>query len=343
VRFFRVAPLMLSLVAVGCHSRPTVERRASGTEAHQPLAPDQVVAPGIVEPWDGEVRIAPNEQGQISEVLVREGDVVVAGQTLLRLDDALQAHAVEMARAELAEARAMNRRTIRGSTPEELALARGEREAASARADQARREAARTRSLSDAGGVPLAEAERSESESRALAASLASADARLGTMVRGSRAEDRDAAEARVSAAVARLATAEAALARRRIAAPRAGTVLWSRWHVGELFIPGSTPLLVLGDTHRLQIRLEVDELDAGFVSAGMPCQVFTDVGERVSGCRVERLSPAFGRRTLAFEAPTSRTDVRIREVFVEIDAVASIAPGQRLWVHVSRAPGSAG
>ena len=340
---FRVVPLILSLVSMGCHSRPTVERRASGTEAHQPLAPNQVVAPGIVEPWDGEVRISPNEQGQITDVLIREGDTIVAGQVLLRLDDALQAHAVEMARAELAGARAMSRRTLRGSTPEELALARADREAAAARADQAQRDAARSRSLSDAGGVPLAESERSESESRALAASLASADARLGTTVRGSRAEDREAAEALVSAAVARLASAEAALAKRTIAAPRAGTVLWSRWHVGELFIPGSTPLLVLGDTQRLQIRLEVDELDAGFVSAGMPCQVFTDVGERISSCRVERLSPAFGRRTLAFEQPTSRTDVRIREVFVEIDAVPSIAPGQRLWVHVTRGAGRAG
>ncbi|TAK23862.1 MAG: biotin/lipoyl-binding protein [Myxococcaceae bacterium] len=292
----------------------------------------------MVEPWGGEVRVAPNEQGQIAEVAVQEGDAVRPGQLLVRLEDAAQTHAAAAARAELAEAEAALLRVQRGATPDELALARADREVARTRSQQAARDAARARALSGVGGVPLVEAERTEADALGLTAALDAASARLSITRRGARPEDRDAARARVTAARARLRSAEGALDRRRIVAPKAGTVLWSRWHVGELFVPGATPILILGDVGRLQVRAEVDELDADAVAAGMPCEAFTDVGRRVAGCRVVRLSPAFGRRALAFEAPTSRTDVRVREVFVELTGAAGVAPGQRLWIHV--APG---
>ena len=188
--------------------------------------------------------------------------------------------------------------------------------------------------------MPLADAERALSEARGQAAWLSAADARLGAIVRGPRVEERDAALARTAAAEARLAGAQTALARRSVVSPCDGTVLWSRWHAGELFGPSAGPLVVLGDM-RLQIRLEVDELDAAAVSIGASCEVFTDIGEGVASCKVDRVAPAFGRRSLLLEAPSSRTDVRIREVFVEVRGGRQMAPGQRLWVHVPRAAGS--
>jgi multidrug efflux pump subunit AcrA (membrane-fusion protein) len=331
---FQIALLILALS--GCHSRPTVERRTDRALLHQPVAPNRVVAPGVVEAWDGETRLAPNEQGQIVELLVREGDRVTAGQLLARLDDSAQARAVALAEAELGEARAALRRTLRGSTSGELALARAERAAAETRAAQAARDAARARSLRDAGGVPLAEAERAESEESGMRSSLSAADARLDIVVRGARSEDRDAAAARFAAAEVRLTAARDALTRRRISAPLAATVLWSRRHVGELFLPSATPLMVLGDVNRLQIRAEVDELDSTLVRVGLRCEAFDDSGARVTGCTVARLSPEFGRRALGFEAPTARADVRVREVVVEVDPGTSLAPGQRFWVHIT-------
>ena len=335
----RQVAVLVALPLLACHSRPAVTA-GPGRTSHQPVRPDRVVAPGVTESWEGDVELSPDEQGQIAEVLVAEGDVVQQGQLLLRLDDTQQAIAVELARSELAEARAVLTRLERGATTDEVIAARAEREAARARSERARQDAARTETLSQGGAIPLAELERSAAEAESASAASSAAEARLRIIERGARREDLDAARAKVGASHARLRGAEAALARRRVTAPSAGTVLWSRWQVGELFVAGSTPIVVLGNTSRIQVRTEVDELDAASVTRGASCEAFSDLGERVGGCRVVRLSPMFGRRALRSETPTTRTDVRVREVFVEMTD-AHPASGQRLWVHFSTARSS--
>jgi multidrug resistance efflux pump len=167
-------------------------------------------------------------------------------------------------------------------------------------------------------------------------------------MKRGARVEDRAAVRARAAAARARLRLAEASLARRRVLAPSAGTVLLSRFHPGEFYGVGAGPLFVLGDLSRLQVRLEVDEIDAQAIERGAPCVLYSDGGARLAEGTVARLAPKMGRRALPLESPTSRADVRVREVFVEIPAASKVIPGQRVWGHTRRvnaagaAPGAA-
>ena len=47
----------------------------------------QAVAPGLVEPSSGEIKIAAPVVGRIGEVLVKPNDKVFAGELLIRLDD----------------------------------------------------------------------------------------------------------------------------------------------------------------------------------------------------------------------------------------------------------------
>ena len=335
----RLAIAIVLLLLVGCHSRPLVEKRGTDTGGvRQPSLSNEIVAPGIAEPWEGEVRIGAREQGMITEVLVREGEVVVKGQVLVRVDETAQIQAVLLARSELAEAAASLLRLRRGATPDDVALARAEREVAGTRAEQAGREAGRARALGAVGTVSAADAEHSAADAKSAGASLAAASARLRIVERGTRPEDLQIAEARVAAARARVAAADEALLRRQVVAPSAGTVLWSRAHPGELFLPGESPLLVMGDLRRAQVRAEVDELDASEVGDAAPCALFSDVGRRVAECKVTRRSPMFGRRALGVERSSTRTDIHIQEIFVEVLG-ATIAPGQRLWVHLPRAP----
>jgi multidrug resistance efflux pump len=85
-------------------------------------AAGEITASGFIEAE--EVAIAAEVGGRIAEVLVAEGDVVEAGQVLIRLDDriaqaqvALAQAGVEVAQAQLARARA-------GARPEEIRRAR---------------------------------------------------------------------------------------------------------------------------------------------------------------------------------------------------------------------------
>jgi HlyD family secretion protein len=62
----------------------------------------QAVAPGRVEPWSGEIKIAAAVVGRIGEVLVGVNDKVFAGEPLIRLEDSEARARVATAEAQIA-------------------------------------------------------------------------------------------------------------------------------------------------------------------------------------------------------------------------------------------------
>ena len=144
----------LTIPLVGCsnlgnlHGRPTIERKVRPVAPDRPLAteavdPDTIVSPGIVEPWDAQVDLSAQEAGWIASILVKEGDTVEKGHVLATLDDATQRHAIEQAKADLAEAEAVVARMEHGTTLEELQQAQAEYDGAVAREEFARATAVR--------------------------------------------------------------------------------------------------------------------------------------------------------------------------------------------------------
>ena len=354
-----LALVALAATVSGCglHDKPAVERRvgpvAASTErgaaarpssapaSGDPERPATVVAPGIVEPAGGEIALAAQESGWITRITVAEGAHVEVGEVLAMLDDAPQRSAVSLAEADLAAVVAELARIEAGATVEELRQARAEVEGAAARARLARSASVRARLLHERDAIPDSEAERALVEERVQSALVERSEARLLEVERGARVEDRNAARARVAAARARLGVAKASLSRRRVVAPSAGEVLLSRFHAGEYYEVGAGPLLLLGETERLRVRLEVDEIDALAVSRGARCTLVSDGGAPLAEGMVDRVAPRMGRRRLSLESPTARADVRVREVFVDVVGPSALVPGQRVWGHASRAPAS--
>jgi multidrug resistance efflux pump len=333
--------LALSLPGCGLHGKPKIERKSPTSVSNSGAAvasqdPREVVAPGVVEPWGGEVDLSPQESGYIAEILVREGERIESGALLAVLDDGAQRAAVDLANADLAEAQTALAKTLRGATKEEREEAEAQVDASRARAESAQRDANREQRLQADRAIAPAAAERSAATAEEQAAAARAGAARLAAIVRGARAEDRSAARDRVDAARARLSLAEASLERRRVVAPISGTVLVSRAHAGEFTSVGTAPLFVLGDTTRLQVRLEIDEIDAFRLRDGDPCTVYGDDNTRLTEGAVFRLAPKMGRRGLSIESPTARADVRVREVFVEARGASSLVPGRRVWGHVA-------
>lgn len=342
----RALMLLASALAVsgcGLHGKPEIDRARPSSDAHPatrqgatPLAePSRVVAPGVVEAWGGNIQLSPQESGWIAKISVNEGAPVKAGDVLAELDDEAQRAAVSLAGADLAEEEAKLAKALNGATREELRQARAEAEASQVRAALAEREAARSSRLGEVSAVAAAEVDEAGVDARVKSAIARGSQAKVDALERGARKEDRTAARSRVAAARARLELARASLSRRRVASPVSGVVLLSRFHAGEFFNVGSAPLFVLGETSKLQVRLEVDEIDAFRVSAGASCTLFGDDNRRLAAAAVFRLAPQMGRRGLALESPTARADIRVREVFVEVPNPDGLIPGQRVWGHV--------
>ena len=344
---FFVLALVLLPQTSGCdfvrklHGRPAVERPVAPAQVSvkmrnlQQQQTERVVAPGMVEPWRGQIDLSPHEPGSIAEVLVSEGESVKAGQVLAILDDEAQRAAVDVARADVAEVEAALTRTVRGATQEELQQARADAEAYQVQAARAERDAERMVKLGAEAAISPAEVDRARTDARAQLALAAKSAARLTELNKGARSEDRRIAGNRLLAAKGRLELALANLEHRHVAAPADATVLQSRYHAGEYFNVGSAPLFVLGDVSRLQVRLEVDEIDAFRVQPGQPCELYGDDDDRLAAGAIFRLAPKMGRRALGIESPTARADVRVREVFVEVAATEKLVPGRRVWGHV--------
>jgi multidrug efflux pump subunit AcrA (membrane-fusion protein) len=319
-------------VCGGCHGKPGVERRsAADSSTRHALGRELVAAPGIVEPWGGELRLAGLEPGVLSELHVREGQRIEQGALLARLEDSQQRHAVALAAAELRQADA----ELGGAraSPEDVRVAEAELTTAELRANQQRREAERAESLGVNGVIPAADLERQLSSLTVAEATAEAARARLLVTRRGARSSERRLAEARLEAAEVRLASARAALTRREIRSPISGVVVWSRYQAGEFYAQGE-PLMILGDVERLQVRIEVDDVDADALSPGAPCQLRDDGGGSLGDGTLLRLAVEYASRGLRSERPSERTDARVREGFVEINQPTTLAPGRRVWAY---------
>ncbi|MEN9577389.1 MAG: hypothetical protein RJA70_398 [Pseudomonadota bacterium] len=328
---------VVALALAGCHARPTIEKKqAAAGEGRHLVDASVVTAPGSVEPWFGEVKLASTEPGRLSEVLAVEGQLVKQGDLLVRLERSQQQHAVLIAESELRQAAAL----LAGvsSTKEEVQAAAAEVEAAAARANQRRRESQRAASLGASGVLAVEAVEQLAAASVVEDAALAAGEARLLAIKRGARSSERQQLRARWESAQARLADAQAALMRREVRATIDGTVLWSRYHAGEYYSPGQGPLLVLGDMKRPQVCLEVDDTDGELVLVGAKVVLRTDGGELLGRGSVVRIASSLGSRSLSTERPTERTDARVREVFVEVETPTTLSSGQRVWGQIDRA-----
>jgi len=105
------------LIFVICHLVFVVLLVSCGGNA----ANGPIVASGFVE--GEEVIIAPETSGRIAEMLVDRGDTVQAGDTLMRLDEAVLQNQRSEAEAGLAAAHANLDRVLAGSRSEEIAAA----------------------------------------------------------------------------------------------------------------------------------------------------------------------------------------------------------------------------
>lgn len=273
------------------------------------LLPLIVIAAGLVYYFkfarpavdDGHLRLSGNIEvteaqlsfkiaGRMQQRLVQEGDAVVAGQPLARLDSQDQQLAVRQAEANLTLAQAVLAELQAGSRPQEIETARAELARAEAAAQTAlanERQAAadhqRYQALVAAGGVSQ---RQFESQRTALtAASNASEEARarvkaareqLALRQAGTRQESIDGAAAKVAAAAAALDQARQQQSYTELLAPFAGVVLTTPAEAGEYLNP-SSPVVSLGELDKPWLRAYLNERDLGRVRLGQTVAVSTD------------------------------------------------------------------
>lgn len=293
----------------------------------------QAVAPGLVEPSSGEIKIAAPVVGRIGEVLVKPNDKVFAGELMIRLDDQEVRARVAAAEAQIAS----RKRARNDQNPSQRARDRRRAEDAVADAERAIVDA---RAALDRVVAARRSGSGAEQEVTAARATLTRAQERLVQQLAELRRLEADTPlptqlEGELNVARAELAVAQAALDKLAIRAPIAATVLQVNARPGELAAPSALqPLIVLGDISALRVRVELDERDFGEIKVGQSVLVrpLAFRGREIVG-KVSSIAPIVevGRIT---RAQRNVTDVNVAAVLVDLAETGPLAVGMKVDVY---------
>ncbi len=293
---------------------------------------------GVVEPADRETRVAAQVTAVVAAVLVTEGAHVKKGDLLVQLEDGVERAALKSAEADLAAERANLSRVLKGVRVEDKDAVAADAQAAKSRAELSASVLVRTEQLAKSGASTADELERARRQAATDQATYKASDARYRAAEAGSRIEEVAFQKARVLASEARLAQSQAQLERLAVRAPIDGEVLQVKVRPGELYsFQGNEPLVVMGDTSKLRVRMDVDERDIAKVVAGASAYVTADAfgTERFVG-KVVEIGRRFGRKNIRTDDPIEKNDTKVLECVIELSGGAKLVPGQRVTAFVS-------
>ena len=302
-----------------------------------------VVATGRVES-PRRVEIGSAVTGTVTEVPVREGEAVRAGQLLVRLDDAEALAALEQARSAVvqAEARLAQLRTTAAPV---AAQAVRQAEVTAANAERA---LARSRDLHARGFVGEAALDEAQRGRDLAASQLESALLLQRSQAPGG--SEVQLAHAAVEAARAALRLAQARLDHTTIEAPADGVLIARSVEKGAVVQPGRA-LMVLSPRGATQLVALVDEKNLPLVSLGQAAIASADAyPDARFEARVAYVNPAVdavrGSVEVKLDVP-SPPSFLLQDMTVSVDILAgtrsgvltlpadALHPGD--WVHVVR------
>ena len=256
----------LILIMVGAviwrnKNKPRGEKVAVETVEKRTIE-ERVAASGKIFPQT-EVKISSDVSGEIVELLIKEGDSVVTGQLLARVDpDAFQSQVergiagVNSAKAQLANSRS------------QIDQFKAQKEQISAQLVNAREIHERNERLFAQGVIAEADFQQSLSNLRGLEANLRAAEANIRAAEENARA-----AQFSVQSAEASLKELRTSLRRTEIFAPMSGIISSLSVEEGERVVGtiqmAGTEMLRIANLNAMEVRVEVSENDIPRVSMG--------------------------------------------------------------------------
>ncbi|MFP5374808.1 MAG: HlyD family secretion protein [Gammaproteobacteria bacterium] len=268
------AALALAWAASGCQRAPA--------DALGALEYDRVALP------------APASE-RIAEIAVREGERVVAGQVVARLEDARTGAVAAAADAETRRQRAVLDELQSGPRAERIAQARAQLAAARAQARDAQAYSARLEPLGRQRLVAAVEVDRARAAAAQAQAQVRASAAALEELERGARGEELAQGLAALESAAARADAQRVALEELAVVAPRAGIVDSLPYEAGDR-PPAGAPLAILLVGEAPHARVYLPAALRARVAVGSAAQVRIDGRDRPLPGRVRaiRSEPVF-------------------------------------------------
>ncbi|MFS8911310.1 efflux RND transporter periplasmic adaptor subunit [Synechococcus sp. H60.3] len=249
-----------------------------------------------------QVNVSPRESGRLAELLVDQGDEVVAGQVLARMDYGDLASSIRQAQARIQELQARLAELQAGERPQVIAAAQARVDAARSQVSLAQRELERIQALVQEGVVARSELDQRLARLEQAQADLQAAQQELERLQSGSRPETLQQIQAQIAQAQAELAQRQSRLAEAEIRAPFSGVVVQRFAEVGSFVTPttaasdvtAASSSSILALAQGIEVRAEVPEAQIAQVRVGQPVEIRSlAYPDRVVQGRVKRIAPA--------------------------------------------------
>ena len=307
----------------------------------------QVAGLGIVEPRTENVSIGSPLAGVVVKVFVKEGDRVHAGQPLFQLDIREAEAAVKVYQSMLDASEAQLERLEQMPRPEELPPMTAQISEAKANLRQKEDAMNRSKRLVDSGAVPHEEYIQNSLTVDSFQAKLSYLEAQDKLLRAGAWGADKQVARASVEQARSQFEQAKTTLERHLITAPEmtdeAGEPI--SWEVLKVSVrpgefvgaPASKELIVLGDTGKRNVRVDIDENDIPrFQPAATAIAYARGSMEREYRLKFVRVQPfVVPKRSLSGDN-MERVDTRVLHVIYSLDEDdRSVFVGQQMDVFI--------
>jgi HlyD family secretion protein len=233
-----------------------------------------LTASGTVEATDAQLGF--KAAGRIESIAVREGDPVLAGVELARLDGVEMAARRAQAQAQVAAAIAALAELEHGFRTEEVSQARAAHAAAVERVRDAERDRARNERLFTAGAVSREALDKSSMAHEIAKREEERSAEQLRLMEAGPRRERIAAARAHLAEAEARLRAADAEIENLALRSAFDGVVTVRHREPGEVVAAGAPVVTVMNPDDRW-VRIFIREDRIGAVHLGQPATITAD------------------------------------------------------------------
>lgn len=279
-----------------------------------------VHALGRLEPAGKIVRLVPpsgNEGSRVSELLVVEGDDVIAGAIVARMDTYdRRAAELQEAEAQVKRARARLAQTRAGAKPGEIAAQQAVVDLLKEQQQVAQRDLTRSQTFRKQHALSDEDFERYQwNLNRTLLEYRKAVE--LLEAIKEVRVTDVEVQEAELSTAEAAVVSARVRLASSEVRTHHAGRILKIHSRAGEKVTDQG--VLEMGDVLHMHAVAEVFESDVNRLHIGQAATIDVDgTGLTLSGTILE-LGHLVGRKVVLTNDPVSDTDARVVEVRVQL------------------------
>jgi HlyD family secretion protein len=267
------------------------------------------------------VSVGAPEGGWIEEMFVAEGDEVLIGRPLFRLDAKRETSQRDAARARLAQAQSQLANLLTGKRADEIRVLEAQIEAGRASLELARHERARQEGLANSPALNPKALDQARAAHESERAKLAELEAQLRVGRLPARPDEIAAARAQAQAAAAELAEAETRLADRTIVARAGGRVERLVRRAGEL-APAGGAVVTLLPPDGVHVRVFVPEPDLARVRIGSRLAV------RCDGCAGDLSATVFFVAGESEFTPPVLYAVESRQKLVYLVKAKPAAPG---------------